>query len=81
MRANVLSACDSDPTFIEVPAAARTFFLHAPQIIPLQDLYKRSAELAPSLPLQRSAHMSLLSLRVSQGHYSEAQRDADLLGE
>jgi len=50
-------------------------------VIYLQDLYKRSAELAPSLPLQRSAHMSLLSLRVSQGQYSEAQKDADKLEE
>ena len=50
-------------------------------VIHLQDLYKRSAELAPSLPLQRSAHMSLLSLRVSQGQYSEAQKDADKLEE
>jgi hypothetical protein len=47
----------------------------------LQELYEESALLASSSHLQRSANMSLLSLRVSLGQYSEAQKHADKLRE
>jgi hypothetical protein len=43
----------------------------------LQELYEQSAMRASSLPLQRSALVSLQSLRVSLGQYSKAQHDAD----
>jgi hypothetical protein len=79
-RANVLSACDSDPKFIEVVMQHAVFFCNFPTIYS-QELYKQSAALASSIPLQQSAFMSLQSLRVSLGQYAEAPSDAQKLRE
>jgi hypothetical protein len=80
MRANILSASGSDPAFIEVLCSIFFFVSLRFESVSLQELYKQSAVLASSLPLQRSAHMSLQSLRVSLGHYSKA-KDADIFAE
>ena len=80
MRANVLSAFDSDPKFIEVFFKLRGLF-YRDFVTFLQELYEQSAALASSLPLQRSALMSLQSLRVSLGQYSSALGDEHNLKE
>jgi hypothetical protein len=79
-RANVLSAFDSDPKFIEVFCSC-FFFVVDFLTLYLQELYEQSAALASSLPLQQSASLSLRSLRVSLGHYSEAQYDTHKMSE